>query len=81
MPSRTRKNMEEMFKKMKSTHLTDDVLSGPDISGSSATLKLSQTIVFSAGGAPQSKSDKVTMDFRKGGPGANQDTWYVEAIH
>jgi serine/threonine protein kinase len=77
MPDQKKKDMKDMFKKMKSTHLTNDVLSGPDISGSSATAKLSQTIVFSLGGAPQSKSDKVTMDFRKSGSG----NWYIDAIH
>jgi serine/threonine protein kinase len=80
IPGRMKKNMEDSFKKMKSTHLTNEVLS-ETISGNSATLKLSQTIAFSTGGPLQSKSDKVTMELHKGGSGSGSNFWYIDSIH
>ena len=80
IPNRTRKNMEEAFKQMKSTRLTNSVISGPEITGSTARIQLSQTIEFSTGKTSEKKSDTVTMELRKAASAGGQSTWYIDRI-
>jgi serine/threonine protein kinase len=76
MSSQQKRSTVDLFNQVQSVRMTYDILSGPDITGTDATLRLSQTVVFSTGGAPKSRAAKVLVSLKKG----SQGQWYIDSI-
>jgi serine/threonine-protein kinase len=71
------RNLEQMFKEVRSIQMAIKPLGDPTFAGSGATLQcsLNQTIVMKNGDRPPAAAHKITVQFRKSG-----DAWIIDSI-
>ncbi len=81
MPGQLRKSTADLFNQVKSIQMAYQVLSGPDVTGADAVLRLSETVSFSLGGAPKTRAAKVEVKLRKAGTSNGQSNWHIDSMH
>jgi serine/threonine protein kinase len=80
MSAQQRKGMADFFEQVKSVQMSYDVLTGPEINGTEAALRLSETINFSLGGAPKVRAAKVNVKLQKTSAGSGESVWRIVSI-